>query len=181
MFNRNNVRRASGWLGLMAGISLLASISFAQQPIPLRGPPLSMRPPVVPVGIAGTNVTAFAVPPKIELMPNKPPVGPLNNGTLLPGFVYSVLSSGTSGSGTGGGGGGIGGGGGGGIGGGGGGIGGGGGGGFGGGGGGVGGGGGTRGMVPFGGFGGGLGGGLGGGGFGGSGFGGGTGFGGNGF
>jgi hypothetical protein len=153
MLNRNNLRRASGWLALVATISLLASISFAQTPIQLRGPPLSMRPAPTDVTSSVTGSVVFIVQQKVDLMPGKPNVGPLNNGTLLPGFVYNVgpIASG----GGGGGGGGISGGGG----------------GFGGGGGGIGGGGGGAGGFS-GGFGGGIGGG-GGGGFGGGGFGGG--------
>jgi len=155
---------------LFLGLSLLASVCAAQQ-IPVRGPPLALRPPNIVVSDAATGAVEFSIQAKVPLMPRKPDRGPLNNGTLLPEFVYDIPPASSSGGGLGGGiggGGGLGGGG----------FGGGGLGGFGGG---LSGGFGGGGLGGFsGGFGGGIG-GIGGGGFGGGGFGGLGGFGGGGF
>jgi hypothetical protein len=96
-------------LALFLGLSFLASICAAQQ-IPLRGPPLASRPPNIVITDAATGSVVFSIQAKVPLMPRKPDRGPLNNGTLLPEFVYDIPPASSSGGGLGGGvGGGIGG------------------------------------------------------------------------
>jgi hypothetical protein len=125
MFTHVRIRRGR-WLAFMLGLLTLATTAQAQlQQVPLRGPPLSSRPPNQQIMFTDPNTGLMIntiVPPHVSLMPGSNIV-PLNNGSLgnypiqgLPGaqnnfvFAYPPEMSGFTGIGGGGGiGGGIGG------------------------------------------------------------------------
>ena len=94
-------RRVCSWLALVVGIAMLASVSFGQS-IPLRGPPLNQRPPNVVITDT-TGSVVFSIQQHVQLMPMQPIRGPLNNGTLLPEFVYDIPPATSGGGGIGGG------------------------------------------------------------------------------
>ena len=112
MFTYAKPFRRGRWVIFLLVILILTTVSSAQ--IPLRGPPLSQRPnPTVITILNGPQKgQQFPIEVPVPLMPAKPNIGPLDNGTLLPGFIYAILpNTGNGGNGGGNGGGGFGGGG----------------------------------------------------------------------
>src|SRR5262249_53825608 len=108
--NARLIRRVR-WAVLAFGLVWLTTAPAAPPPpvIPLRGPPLDLRPDnftVIPL----PSTRPVVVSPNVAEMPAKPIIRPLNNGTLQPGFIYNIIDSNAT-SGGGGGGGGLGGGG----------------------------------------------------------------------
>src|SRR6266436_5463577 len=105
MFPYTPIFRNGRWLLLVFGMLLCTTLVPAQ--IPLRGPPLSQRPPnqviiLTSPGSPPVSVT-IAIPKKVPLMPDKHPIGPLDNGSLTPEFVYQFLPGNIGFSGSGGG------------------------------------------------------------------------------
>src|SRR5581483_7706294 len=92
-----------GRWALVLGICLLTSAVWAQRPLfrpVLRGPPIQTQPPAQTVTVpnpSGGTATTIQVPAKVQLMPGAPPVMPLDNGSLQPGFVYDILPPAASG------------------------------------------------------------------------------------
>src|SRR5438874_5215002 len=110
MFTYSTPFHRGRWTFLLLVLLLLTTVSSAQ--IPLRGPPLNTRPnPTVVTILNGPQKgRQFPIEEHVALMPGKPNIGPLDNGTLQPGFIYSILPN-TGGGNSGGNGGGFGGGG----------------------------------------------------------------------
>jgi hypothetical protein len=98
--------RRGRWVVLVLGLLFLASAMatiVSAQTTSLRGPPLSIRPnnQSVTTGAPGQPRETFTFPnPNVPLMPGKPTIGPLNNGSLLPEFVYDILPPSVSGGGS---------------------------------------------------------------------------------
>jgi hypothetical protein len=110
------IRRMGLWAALVTGL-LFLGIASAQTlrfippfspPGSLRGPPVNTRPNPASGTVTDPNTGAqipYIVPAPVSEMPGKRPPAPLNNGSLLPEFVYDQLTTGTSGGGSFGGGG----------------------------------------------------------------------------
>jgi hypothetical protein len=95
------LRRLRSWVLFSLGALCVATIASAQSGVPFRGPPLSTRPnnTVLPIFGAPPGTPPLVIPKHVDLMPNKPTIGPLNNGSLLPEFVYDICPTCTSGGG----------------------------------------------------------------------------------
>jgi hypothetical protein len=86
--------RYARWAVLLLILFFVVTMSSAQ--IPLRGPPLNMRPPPQILNVPNPNNPSgppltIVVQAKVQLMPGKQPPAPLNNGSLTPWFVYNIL------------------------------------------------------------------------------------------
>src|SRR5438132_1331149 len=86
--------RYARWAVLLLILFFVVTMSSAQ--IPLRGPPLNMRPPPQFLNVPNPNnpggpPLTIVVEAKVQEMPGKQPPAPLNNGSLTPWFVYNIL------------------------------------------------------------------------------------------